>query len=87
MMHSGGDLVTLSEELRAFDLENGLELALALRKAKRPRRQAASLKGWRTRRGRSGAVAPSGCEASPSAPPLRSGSSLSRIPNAGSGHA
>lgn len=49
-MHSGGDLVTLSEELRLVDLRTGIDLALKLRKAKRPRRQASARKGWETRR-------------------------------------
>lgn len=49
-MRSGGDLVTLSEELRLVDLRTGIDLAPKLRKAKRPRRQASARKGWQTRR-------------------------------------
>jgi hypothetical protein len=37
-------------ELRRIDLETGFELALKLRKARRPRRSAAARKGWETRR-------------------------------------
>lgn len=45
-----GDLIDLAARLRKLDLETGLDLALALRAAKRPRRSAASRKGWTTRR-------------------------------------
>lgn len=44
------DLIDLAAELRRVDLETGLELALALRKAGRPRRQERSRRGWKTRR-------------------------------------
>lgn len=62
MMEAGGDLVTLAEELRVFDLENGIDLNLALKKAGRERRQARSRKGWVTRREKEGRYPP------PSAP-------------------
>jgi hypothetical protein len=44
------DLVSLAAELHRIDLETGLDLALALRKSKRPRRQTAARKGVETRR-------------------------------------
>lgn len=43
------DLVSLSEQLRIFDLKADIELACALRKGKRERYSAASKKGWASR--------------------------------------
>lgn len=44
------DLVTLAAELRAVDLQTGLDLALKLRAARRPRHAKSAKQGWSTRR-------------------------------------
>lgn len=43
-------MTNLSDLLHIIDLEHDIDLALALRKAGRPRRQERAHKGWQTRR-------------------------------------